>query len=79
MDEEQPDPLAYVVDGARAAPPEDSGGPPGYSLMLQALTDPEGEDRDDLAAWLGTAFDPELFDLRAVNHAVVLASAWRVI
>jgi hypothetical protein len=29
--------------------------------------------------WIGADFDPERFDLRTANHALVLASAWRVI
>src|SRR5690242_20342082 len=35
----KPDPFAYVLAGQRAAPPEDSGGPHGYSRLLQALTE----------------------------------------
>lgn len=74
-----PDPLAYLVGGERAAPPEDSGGPPGYERLLRALAHPELNDHDDLVAWIGSDFDPEQFDLRTANHALVLASAWRVI
>jgi len=33
----------------------------------------------DLVASAGPGFDPELFDRRAVNHALVLATAWRLI
>jgi hypothetical protein len=73
------DPLAYLTDGARAAPPEDVGGPPGYAHLLAALARRSGGDDQDLIAWAGADFDPELFDRRAVNHALVLASAWRVI
>jgi hypothetical protein len=29
--------------------------------------------------WVGPHFDPELIDLRALDHALILASAWRVI
>lgn len=75
----EPDPLAYLVAGERAAPPEDAGGPPGYERLLQALAPPELNDHDDLVAWIGADFDPERFDLRTANHALVLASAWRVI
>lgn len=71
--------LAYVLDGARAAPPEDVGGPPGYDHLLTALRRRNGGDDEDLIDWAGPDFDPERFDRRAVNHALVLASAWRAI
>ncbi|HCE7049116.1 TPA: plasmid pRiA4b ORF-3 family protein [Pseudomonas aeruginosa] len=43
-----------VLDGARACPPEDVGGVPGYLDFLAS----------------GGSFDPELFDRRAANAAV---------
>jgi hypothetical protein len=73
------DPCAYLVDGARAAPPEDVGGPPGYDQALAALAKGIGGDVGDLIAWLGPGFNPDLFDLRAGNHALVLATAWGVV
>ena len=74
-----PDPLVYLVDGGRAAPPEDSGGPPGYARLLDARAHRAPSHRDELVDWIGSDFDPERFDLRTANHALVLASAWRVI
>src|SRR5215211_3771555 len=41
------DRLAYVLGGARAAPPEDAGGPSGYSEALAALK--ATTDKDDEA------------------------------
>jgi hypothetical protein len=73
------DKLAHVVGGARAAPPEDSGGPFGYSETLAALKAATGEDDEARVDWIGMDFDPELFDRRAVNHALMLATAWGVI
>ena len=75
----EPDVCAYLVGGARAAPPEDVGGPAGYQQTLVNVADRKHPDTADLIAWLGPGFDPELFDLRAGNHALVLASAWGVI
>ena len=75
---EDPDLLAYLVDGARAAPPEDAGGPPGYANVLAMLSGNRPRE-SELVAWLGPGFDPNLFDLRAGNHSLVLASAWGVI
>jgi hypothetical protein len=74
----EPDYLAYVLAGSRAGPPEDVGGPPGYEHLLEALQRRETDDDEELIAWAGRDFDPERFDRRAVNHALVLASAWGV-
>jgi hypothetical protein len=72
--------FVYVTDGARAAPPEDAGGPDGYDRILAIFAgQADGEDTEDVRGWLGPNFDPELFDRRAVDHALILASAWRVI
>jgi hypothetical protein len=49
------------VEGARAGPPEDVGGPWGYADYLAALADPEHEQHDELLEWRGP-FDPEAFD-----------------
>ena len=50
------------VEGERACPPEDVGGVWGYQEFLEAITDPEHEDRDGLLEWAGGSFDPEAFD-----------------
>lgn len=76
---ESPDVCAYLIGGSRAAPPEDVGGPPGYEQALSAFAQRTRGDAVDLIEWLGPGFDPELFDLRAGNHALVLATAWGVI
>jgi hypothetical protein len=76
--DEEPNGLGYVVGGARAAPPEDVGGPSGYEQLVLAVQRRSVAD-EDLVAWVGQGFEPELFDLRASNHALVLATAWGVI
>ena len=48
-----------LLDGARACPPEDAGGVPGYLDLLVSTQQPSGGN-----------FDPELFDRRAANAAV---------
>lgn len=55
------------VDGARACPPEDCGGPWGYADYLAALADPEHEEHDDLLEW-GGPFDPEAFDAKRATR-----------
>lgn len=49
------------LEGERACPPEDVGGPWGYADYLDALADPEHEQHDELLNWRGP-FDPEAFD-----------------
>ena len=56
------------VAGARAAPPDDVGGSPGYEEFLRALKDPKHEEHASMLVWIGGAFDPEGFDLNAINR-----------
>jgi hypothetical protein len=58
------------LDGARACPPEDSGGIGGYEHLLAALRDPQHPEHERMRAWAGVHFDPELFSLQAVNSAL---------
>ncbi|MBN1371340.1 MAG: plasmid pRiA4b ORF-3 family protein [Anaerolineaceae bacterium] len=56
------------LDGARACPPEDVGGFPGYGLFLEALRDPKHEEHKSYMEWFGGAFDPAFFDLDEANR-----------
>jgi hypothetical protein len=56
------------VAGERAAPPDDVGGPHGYQEFLNAITDPKHPEHKNMAAWIGGVFDPEGFDLNAINR-----------
>jgi hypothetical protein len=77
--DDDPDLLAYLIGGERAAPPEDAGGPPGYADLVNAFRKPSSAASRELLTWAGPGFDPDVFDLRAGNHSMVLASAWGVI
>jgi pRiA4b ORF-3-like protein len=59
------------LGGARACPPEDSGGVGGYAELVEAMRDPRHARREDLLAWLGGPFDPEAFVLDAVNRRLL--------
>jgi len=61
------------VAGARAAPPDDVGGVPGYEDFLVAIGDPNNEEHDSMLTWVGGAFDPEGFDLNAINRTLRFA------
>ncbi|MBK8026619.1 MAG: Uma2 family endonuclease [Chloroflexi bacterium] len=61
------DVLPSCTKGKRNGPPEDCGGVWGYQMLLDALRNPDrGESREQLE-WLGRHFDPEKFDIDAVN------------
>lgn len=67
-------PFRYPVclAGARACPPEDRGGPGGYEELLAALRNPKHREHADMVRWAGLRFDPEAFDLTAVNRKLRL-------
>jgi len=56
------------IDGARACPPEDCGGPYGYLNFLDAqTTKTPTETQMVFREWYDGKFDPEHFDMDAVN------------
>lgn len=63
-------PYPMVLAGKRACPPEDVGGIYGYRDFLEALADPNHPEHQDLIEWTGGVFDPEAFDVDAVNRAI---------
>lgn len=63
------------VAGERACPPEDCGGVYGYEDLLRKLRDPEDEEHEEAMEWLDE-FDPEEFDLEAVNKDLYYLRRW---
>ena len=55
------------LDGERAAPPEDSGGIPGYRRLMEALRDPSHPDHVVSTRW-AAKHDPEAVDLELINR-----------
>jgi hypothetical protein len=55
------------VEGARACPPEDVGGPWGSADFLEAISGPKHPDHRDIKGWVGGKFDPEKFSLDKLN------------
>lgn len=73
---DEPHGAAYVEAGARACPPEDSGGAGGYQDFLAGLAaDPRDEEVVSFLQWAGEDFDPDRFDRHAAN-AALLRMAW---
>jgi predicted XRE-type DNA-binding protein len=55
------------IGGERACPPEDSGGVWGYDNLLAAIRDSTHPEHKMMLDWVGDEFDPERFDIDAVN------------
>jgi hypothetical protein len=69
---------AVCVAGKRQGPPEDCGGPWGYVDFLEAIGDPQHARHEELADWIGGEFDPEAFELEAINRNLAALKAPRV-
>ncbi len=58
--------LPACIDGRRACPPEDCGGPWGYMELLRVLGDPSHPEHDERVSWVAEvgrgSLDPEAFD-----------------
>jgi hypothetical protein len=61
------------LDGSRAGPPEDVGGPYGYDEFLEAIADPKHERHGELLEWIGGRFNPEQFDAKTATVAMMKA------
>jgi len=70
------------VDGARACPPEDVGGPGGYEEFCKVIKSPRNKEHAAMVAWsngcqpTGKKFDPEYFDAYAVNDLLGWYVRW---
>ena len=73
----QPAPkMASCIEGARACPPEDCGGPHGFAEFLRLLLAPEVdeiEQQREMKVWSGGKFHPAKFDLARTDKAVRVA------
>ena len=65
-----------LLDGERAAPPEDAGGPEGFAAMLKAFRDPDHPEHDSYRRWAGPGYDPDRLDVWSLDHALALVVAW---
>ncbi len=64
--------IGHVVclDGQCAGPPEDVGGIGGYEEFVKAIGNSRHPEHSSWLEWVGGSFDPEKFDLEAVNRAL---------
>lgn len=59
--------LPICLTGANACPPEDVGGPPGYSEFLDAISDPAHEEHEQMIEWCGGRFDSTALNIERIN------------
>jgi Plasmid pRiA4b ORF-3-like protein len=65
---EPAEPVAVVLDGGRACPPEDVGGIFTYNEVVRALEGQQADaDLDEVLEWLPQGFDPARFDVQTAN------------
>lgn len=57
------------IGGETNGPPEDCGGIPGFSQLLDVLADPEHPDHAFLKQWAGD-YDPDTFDSLPIKYAL---------
>lgn len=55
------------LEGKRACPPEDCGGPWGYANLLEVIGNPKHEEHAEMLEWIGP-FDPDAFDAKKVTR-----------
>lgn len=65
--DEPVDESLICIEGERACPPEDCGGYHGYAEVLDIIFNPSHPDYEAMLEWTGKDFNPEIFNLKAVN------------
>lgn len=65
--------VVACLKGARACPPDDTGGIYRYAYLIECLKRKEGEEYIEARDWLGEDFDPEAFDLDGINKCLAHA------
>ena len=63
------------IDGKNAAPPEDCGGPPGFSDFKKAIENPKSKQHKELMSWysathLNSKFETHVFNLEMINFRI---------
>ncbi len=58
------------LDGERACPPEDCGGPWGYEELLEIINNPAHEEHEETLRWVRGSFDTEAFDLAKADKRI---------
>ncbi len=64
------------LDGKRARPPEDVGGPPGFEHFREAMRDKDHPEHESFREWHGGAFQPNCFRIKDVNQELGKYFRW---
>ena len=70
--------LPAFVEGAWAAPREDSGGTGGFADFKQAVADPFHPEREELLVWYGGPFDPANIYEDKIREGMALIRGYRM-
>lgn len=80
---EEGDAPIMIIEGERACPPEDVGGPPMYDNFCEAYRDTGHEQHEEYVEWFesmpwfdGRDFDPEYFPINKVNFELAQYLGW---
>ena len=66
-----------LIEAKGRCPPEDVGGPWGYSELLETLDDPSHERHSEFKEWLADDFNPHVVDVDRLSEDVAdLAQRW---
>jgi hypothetical protein len=66
----------FCIEGARACPPENVGGFPGYRRFLDSISNIYDDEREQNLTWHGGGFDSEHFDREKVNFELSKYRTW---
>lgn len=55
------------LDGARACPPEDCGGVPGYLSLIEIMKDKQHKEYESTLDWLGYKYDADYFNPNTIQ------------
>jgi hypothetical protein len=56
-----------IIDGKRACPPENCGGPPGYRQFVKIMKNKSHPEYKAMCRWYGGVYDPEDWQLEQVH------------
>ncbi len=66
--------LPNLLDGARACPPENVGGIPGYEDFLRVIADPKDFAYQAKLEWVGGRWDPEDFNREVLQRQLITSA-----
>ena len=64
-----------LLEAHGRCPPEDCGGLGGYAHYLEAISNRDHEDHEEMVEWRGAGFDPGIVDEQAIRNAFAVLGA----